>query len=193
MADPVSYRMTEIAKRYAKDWVRPGHVVLDATIGNGFDTRLLCEIVGEKGKVYAFDIQQEALDSAADLVGNAPNVELILDSHENLDKYVNEELDFAMFNLGYMPGGDETITTLEESTLAAVKKTLDRLKCGRALSICVYPGHHHGMQEGNRLERFFTSMSTKALFVLKTTTLNAASSPYCLLVIKRKGYPLEGR
>lgn len=193
MADPVSYRITEIAKRHAKDWVLPGQVVLDATAGNGFDTKLLSELVGEDGKVYAFDIQQQALDQAAVLTSHAANVEYILDSHEYLDRYVEEELDFAMFNLGYLPGGDEDITTGLESTLLAVKKTLDRLRCGRALAICIYPGHQQGMEEGRELESFFASMSTKSLFVLKTTTLNAANSPYCLLVIKRKGYPVEGR
>ena len=31
-------------------------------MGKGNDTLFLCELAGEKGKVLAFDIQQEALD-----------------------------------------------------------------------------------------------------------------------------------
>ena len=41
--------------------VRPGDTVVDATMGNGHDTLMLCEAVGPAGRVYAFDIQQDAV------------------------------------------------------------------------------------------------------------------------------------
>ena len=39
-----------------------GARVIDATRGGGGDTQALCEMVGESGRVYAFDIQQSAVD-----------------------------------------------------------------------------------------------------------------------------------
>ena len=48
--------------------VRPGDAVIDATMGNGHDTLFLSEMVGKTGKVYAFDIQPEALASTERLL-----------------------------------------------------------------------------------------------------------------------------
>jgi 16S rRNA C1402 N4-methylase RsmH len=36
-------------------------MMIDATMGNGNDTLKLCKKVADKGKVYAFDIQQCAI------------------------------------------------------------------------------------------------------------------------------------
>jgi ubiquinone/menaquinone biosynthesis C-methylase UbiE len=44
--------------------LKPGDITIDATVGNGHDTLFLATRVGATGKVYGFDIQQEALDSA---------------------------------------------------------------------------------------------------------------------------------
>ena len=41
--------------------VAPGDTVVDATMGNGHDTLFLCELVGEEGRVYAFDVQAQAV------------------------------------------------------------------------------------------------------------------------------------
>lgn len=193
MVDPTSYRITEIAKEYARQWVKAGDVVMDATVGNGWDTLLLSELTGPSGKVYAFDIQPEALGSAADLLKTSDNVEFILDSHVRLKEYVKGPLDFAMFNLGFMPGGDKSITTEADTTLQALKNTLEVLKNNKAMTICIYPGHPEGMREKDALEHYFSGLSSKSAFVLKTMTLNAANSPYCLLVIKRAGYSSESR
>lgn len=38
-----------------------GDIAVDATMGKGNDTVLLAELVGISGKVYAFDIQREAV------------------------------------------------------------------------------------------------------------------------------------
>ena len=54
-----------LAARYMEDILREGDVAVDATMGNGGDTAFLCKLVGETGHVYAFDVQQEALDRTA--------------------------------------------------------------------------------------------------------------------------------
>jgi len=42
-----------------------GAVAVDATMGNGHDTLWLCRQVGDSGRVYAFDVQQQAVDNTA--------------------------------------------------------------------------------------------------------------------------------
>ena len=40
----------------------PGGRAVDATLGNGHDALWLCDLVGETGRVYGFDVQQEAVE-----------------------------------------------------------------------------------------------------------------------------------
>lgn len=50
-----------IAKDICIKKLKEGDIAVDATIENGNDTVFLAEIVGQSGKVYAFDIQQDAV------------------------------------------------------------------------------------------------------------------------------------
>ena len=95
---------------------------------------------------YAFDIQQAALDSTAERLGDFNDrVSLILDSHANVDKYVNGQIGGAMFNLGYLPHSDDlSIVTKPESTIKAIHKMLGLLKKGGIITISVYDGHEGG-------------------------------------------------
>lgn len=193
MADLRRYRMTEIAKEHARSWVKPGDIVLDGTLGNGWDTLLLSELVGESGKVYAFDVQMEAMEKGQALVQGRNQITFIHDSHEKMDSYIHESLDFAMFNLGFIPGGDKKCTTMSESTLKAIRKTLKRLKVGGALTLCVYPGHEEGRKESLLLENFFQKLSPQQTFILKSSMVNDETSPYCLFVVKKKEGSFESR
>jgi predicted methyltransferase len=51
----------EMVHNTAKKLLFPGAKVVDATMGNGEDTAFLCEAVGNDGKVYAFDVQDDAI------------------------------------------------------------------------------------------------------------------------------------
>ena len=41
----------------------PGDTAVDATMGNGHDTLLLCQLVGESGHMFAFDVQPQAVEN----------------------------------------------------------------------------------------------------------------------------------
>ena len=56
-----SYQITEYCHRFVKEYIAEGDCCVDATAGNGGDTEFLCRCVGRTGKVYAFDIQEQAL------------------------------------------------------------------------------------------------------------------------------------
>ena len=55
-----------LAEDYLRRSVREGDTVIDATMGNGGDTEMLCRLVGEQGHVYAFDVQRQAVEHTAE-------------------------------------------------------------------------------------------------------------------------------
>ena len=114
-----------------------GAVAVDATMGNGNDTAFLAQ---HAKKVYAFDVQEQALKSTQERLEKQviSNAQLILDGHQNLDKYVNEPIRAAIFNLGYLPSADKTVITKPDTTLVAIEKILERLEIGGRLAIMIY-------------------------------------------------------
>lgn len=82
--------ITEVAKSFLNEEIPKDGIICDFTMGGGHDTLYLSDLVPE-GKVYAFDIQPLALERTRkrlEEAGGRPNVQLILDSHENFDRYV---------------------------------------------------------------------------------------------------------
>ena len=157
-------------------------------MGNGHDTLWLSEAMGENGKVYAFDIQPQALESSRRLLesANAPeNYTLILDSHSNVLDYVSEKICIGMFNLGFLPGGDKSITTKRETTMVAIRAAIDLLDDDGALLIAVYPGHAEGTIEGELIEEELSGLNRKELCASKFKIVNSPTSPF-FFVVERK-------
>ena len=165
-------------------------VYVDATAGGGRDTLFLASRVGREGYVYAFDIQEKALSQTKDRLASetikAP-VELILDSHERMDLYVKRPLDGVMFNLGYLPGGDPTITTERDSTRAAAEKALSLLKHGGFLSLLCYTGHPGGREEYEALSAYAAQLDMHAAQAVEIRWSNCPKSPPVLILIEKRG------
>ncbi len=177
-----------VEKQFILSHVKKGGTVADFTMGNGHDTLWLSEHVGENGRVYAFDIQKAAVESTDAFLkksGCPNNYTLILDSHANAENYIKEKICAGMFNLGYLPGSDKKITTLRESTIAAVKSALNLLDDGGGLLIAVYPGHEEGYLEGKMLDEFFSTLDRRLISVSKLCIVNSPSSPFFFLVEKK--------
>ena len=51
----------EWSHRFIQERVQPGDWVVDTTAGNGHDTAFLANVVGEQGRVFAFDVQAAAI------------------------------------------------------------------------------------------------------------------------------------
>ena len=168
--------------------VHPGDHVIDATMGNGHDTLFLCETVGPSGHVYAFDIQQQALNSTRSLLqqkGMLDRAELHSCGHERMDEFVSEKVQAAVFNLGWLPGGDHSLTTCWETTVIAVQQSLNLLLPGGVLVLCAYPGHPEGERERSELTAFLSGLSNREYNVLQHRFLNAGpGSPECFVVQK---------
>jgi predicted methyltransferase len=180
-------RVLPMAKRLLTESVNPGDIVVDATAGNGSDTQFLAEHVGQHGHVYAFDIQQAALDSTAKRLGELTSrVSLILDSHENVDQYVTDEIGGAMFNLGYLPHGEDlSIVTKPDSTIKALHKILNMLKVGGIISIAVYDGHEGGFNERDALLSYVQALHQAAFQVIKYEQLNRQNNAPFLIAIQK--------
>ena len=171
--------------------VEPGDTVVDATMGNGHDTQMLCETVGPEGRVWAFDVQAQAVEEtrnrlrAQRLDGRA---ELILSGHEHMAEYVKGPVKAVMFNLGWLPGGDHAVTTRWETTRTAVESALDLLAPMGVLVICAYPGHAEGEREKQELTAFLGGLDNRRYNVLHQRFLNAGpGAPECFVIQKQNG------
>lgn len=87
-------QITAYMQHFIRQQVMPGDICIDATMGNGNDTALLSQLAGKRGRVLAFDIQKQALEHTKERLkrDNCPeNYQLLLESHENMDVYAEEE------------------------------------------------------------------------------------------------------
>ena len=175
-------------KHFIMEHLCEGDVAVDFTMGNGNDTLFLSKAVGEGGKVYAFDIQEEALTSTrAHLMANgAPeNYTLICASHHRVKEFVTEPIKAGMFNLGYLPrSGKKAVTTMRETTMPAVKAALELLAPDGVLIVAIYPGHEEGALEGEMLREYFSTLSRFRICPSEFKILNSPTSPYFFLVEK---------
>ena len=176
--------LLELHKKFLSPHFRAGCAAADFTMGNGNDTLWLCEMMKGKGKVYAFDIQQQALRNTYARLrdAGASGATLILDSHSNLKNYIEEPLCVGMFNLGYLPGGNKLRTTLRETTKKAVVDAIDLLCPDGALLVAVYPGHEEGFLEGEMLRALFSSYSRFHFGISEFHFVNSPLSPYFFLI-----------
>ena len=183
-------KITEVNKIFLEKIIEKGDVVIDATMGNGYDTVCLGNLVGNTGKVYAFDVQKEALLSTKKKVvrdNMEDRVELILDGHENLDKYVKENVSCVVFNLGYLPRAKHVVITKPDTTLEAIKKSLDLLKPNGIISIAAYIGHEGGLEEKNHICEYLNNLDQRQYNVLHMEFTNQINNPPQLILVEKKG------
>jgi len=173
--------------------LQPGDCVVDATAGNGHDTRFLAELVAPGGRVFAFDIQAEAISSTQAHLA-APGLDssctLIHDSHHRLAAHLPEELkgnlSAVMFNLGWLPGHDKSCITRTETTLQAIAMALDWLCAGGVLTVVVYPGHVGGDEEARAVSGWLSALPSNEHEVRHLRPANRlGKSPECWAVRKR--------
>lgn len=171
--------------------VVPGDIVVDGTAGNGHDTLFLAQLVGRKGKVYAFDCQEIAIKNTQSRIGEANlenSVQLIHDSHHNLRIYVQENIKAMVFNLGYLPGGDHQIVTSFDTTIKAIEAAMNKLVPGGLIVLVVYPGHHEGGLESEQLLKYAEQLDKSEWNVLYINHYNRkTTAPYILGIEKKRG------
>jgi tRNA G37 N-methylase Trm5 len=176
------------ARKLMERTVLPGETVVDATAGNGHDTLFLAELTGPEGRVLAFDIQQEALDSTRLRLGNlSDRAELILDSHDRVAVYAKGPVGGAMFNLGFLPNaGNRSVITRPETTVRAVHDLLGLLKKGGLITVCVYDGHEGGDRERDALLAYARRLREADVDVARYELINQKGYPPFLVAFEKK-------
>jgi len=178
-----------IARDICKRKLNKGDIAVDATMGNGNDTELLAELVGSSGKVYSFDIQKTAIENTKKkLMGKHVFewVNLIHDGHENIDKYVLDKVNLVIFNLGYLPKGEHSITTKSATTLAALKKALSLICKNGIIILVVYYGHEEGKFEKDQLKKYTEKLNQKEYNVVNLCFTNQVNDPPMLIAIEKR-------
>ena len=160
---------------------------LDATCGLGNDTIFMAKLLSDKGHVDSYDIQLQAINETLKKLNqeSITNVSLHHDSHENINPLL---YDLAIFNLGYLPNFDKTITTMVSSTMNAISKLVNGIKTNPNLLIiiCIYPGHEEGKKESNAIEEYVLNLYSKEYLVTKFLNYNRPTSPYIVTISKTK-------
>lgn len=186
-------RVLPYSKKIMTLAVSEGDIAVDCTVGNGHDTLFLAELVGESGHVYGFDIQSEALTNTKDLLEEHradSRVTLFQASHadvlDRIPKAQHDQIRGAIFNLGYLPGGDKEIVTVPESTIIAVDNLLSVMKKEGVIVIVVYHGHPEGQLERDALLDYVTKLDQKKAHVLQYRFMNQINNPPFIIAIEKK-------
>ncbi|WP_163101160.1 class I SAM-dependent methyltransferase [Peribacillus alkalitolerans] len=187
-------RILPFARELLQMAVQEGDVAVDATAGNGHDTLLLSKLVGEAGHVFSFDIQEQAIENTrAKLAENELNhrVTLVHHGHEHIKKYITKDLygkvTGAIFNLGYLPGGDKSIATYSQTTIDAIEQLLEIMAPEGIIVLVIYHGHEEGAKEKEDLLEFVTSLPQDLAHVLNYSFMNQKNNPPFIIAIEKRG------
>lgn len=174
------YQITDNVKSILLDQVKCKNIAVDFTLGRGNDTLFLSK---NFKYVYSFDVQEECIEEFKEK--NINNVELILDSHENVDKYLSG-FDCGMYNLGYLPLSDKLITTQASSTIKSLEKSVDMLNINGFISVMIYSGHDNGKEECEAVLKFCSELDNKRFNVAHLNLINKVNPPSLVLINKTR-------
>lgn len=176
------------AHQILREHLYAGGIAVDGTAGRGRDTLLLAQCAGDAGKVYAFDVQAAALAATAQLLdghGLRHRVQLLHTGHQYLPQHVPPGIAAAVFNFGYLPGGDKTLTTRADTSVAAFRSALDLLAAGGAVVAVLYPGHEAGALEAQALLQLAQSLPPQDFDVVRYAFENRPNRPPFVLAAEK--------
>ena len=176
-------RPLEMAHDFLAQVITKDDTVVDATMGNGHDTLFLAKLAKQ---VYAFDIQEQALEKTNQRLQAAgvTNVQLILQGHETVDQFVSE-LKAAIFNLGYLPSAEKSIITRPHTTIEALEKLCHMLVRGGRIAIMIYYGHEGGDLEKDAVLNYVSQLPQQEYTATIYRTLNQVNNPPFLVMIEK--------
>ena len=184
--------LTRTAQERIAQSLRPGQLAIDATMGNGHDTVFLAELVGAEGRVFGFDIQQQALANTSQRLldaGLESRATLIQGGHEHMDlllpSAVQGQISAIMFNLGYLPGSNKHTVTRPETTSRAVDIASRLLAPRGIMTIVAYRGHAGGREEADTISKARDAMQQDGFEI----ELHTSPGPW--LYVIRKNFLAE--
>ncbi|SFC59003.1 Putative rRNA methylase [Bacillus sp. OV322] len=173
--------------------IAPGDIAIDGTAGNGHDTVYLAGLTGKDGHVYGFDIQKEAIEHTAKKLADAnldQQCTLFQTGHQhitaNIPKKHFGKITGAIFNLGYLPGGDKTIVTMASTTIPAIEQLLDIMAPEGIIVLVIYHGHPGGSREKDEILAFAAGLDQQKAHVLQYSFINQVNSPPFVIAIEKR-------
>jgi hypothetical protein len=179
----------DLAHHFWKDLLTLGDVAIDATCGNGKDSLILAKWLQPLiGKLHCIDIQEQAIETTKALLQKETpdffsSVLFYQQSHEQLPEVASVKL--IVFNLGYLPSGDKSLTTKVDSTLQSIQNALEILSLGGVVSITCYPGHPEGKKEQQVLLGYLSTLDPIHYCFTSFFWGNRNASPSLFLVQKK--------
>ncbi|KAL0353396.1 UNVERIFIED_CONTAM: hypothetical protein Sangu_0920900 [Sesamum angustifolium] len=189
-------KATEVAHSVWKNVVRKGDLAIDATCGNGYDTLAMLRLIADetrRGRVYAMDLQKDALESTSSLLDRSVNnderelVELYAMCHTKMEDIVptGNAVRLVAFNLGYLPGGDKRVKTESDTTLLALEAATRIIAPGGLISVVAYVGHSGGREEFEIVQSFGAGLPIDSWVCCKLQMLNRPLAPVLVLFSRK--------
>ncbi len=186
-------RILPFARSLLAKAIKPGDAVVDGTLGNGHDAEMLCELVGEDGRVFGFDIQETAIENSMKRIEEShfeDRVMFFQRGHENVKKSIppqyHGEISAAIFNLGYLPGGDKSLVTKPDTTISAIDQLLDIMAVEGIIVLVIYHGHPEGAVERDILLQYAERIEQKKAHVLQYRFINQVNNPPFIIAIEKR-------
>ena len=140
--------ITQYCHERIQQMIKEPLLCIDATAGTGKDTVFLAKLVGEKGRVIY------------------------------MDKYAQKDsVSLIMFNLGYLPGGDHSLSTKADTTIEALEKGLNLLHEGGMISLLIYSGGDSGFEEKKQVLAWLRELPYDKYTVLVEAFYNKPNNP----------------
>ena len=182
-----SFSALDIIQKVIREHVQEVDLCIDATAGRGNDTVFLSELVGPTGKVLAFDIQEDAVNSTRALLeekGFSDRAEVFLQSHSEMGSHAQAgTVSCITFNFGWLPKGDHNIFTRKETSIPAIEAGLELLADGGIMTLIIYYGRETGFEEKDALLSFFPTIDSSKYTVVEMPFVNRNNCPPIPVVI----------
>ena len=112
------------------------------------------------------------------LAAEGLTAEVIRDSHANMERYAAAEtVDCVVFNFGRLPGGDPSIFTRSDTSVAALEAALRLLKSGGVVAIALYYGGVNGYGERDAVMTWLETLDDRKFSVLRCDWANRRNDP----------------
>lgn len=179
-----------LVDRWLEQHLKEGMRAIDATLGNGNDAFKIAQKIGESGVLYGFDIQEEALKNSQKRLDEIPKemrpqLALYQMSHANFKEKISELVDLIIYNLGYLPRGDKSITTVAPETLKSIEAGLELLSPNGLMLISIYHGHEAGRAEKEAVTEYLSHLDQRKFTVKREQFINQKNNPPFLYIIER--------
>lgn len=92
----------------------------------------------------------------------------------------------VVYNLGYLPGGDHSVTTLSSTTLESLRNALPLVAEGGAVTVMCYPGHPAGREEGEQVISFLAGLNKPSWRVFAHRPIQNPEEKFLVVAMRRR-------